>query len=740
MVTAYVFGQYRLDLVDRQLLHGTEVVSLATKALETLIALVQRKDSTVTKDELIKTVWHDSFVSEESLTQVIYVLRRALGDDSANPEFIATVARRGYRFVAPVTEVLSESAGVLPEAGAPLAASPASIEATRSAAIPTPAWRPSLAWIALALVAAVVSIAGTVAVLNRATAPALRYRFAEIAPLGATLISGGVVSPDSRYIAFVARDDASDTTQLWLKMLGSGDVHPLEGTEGAFRPFWSPDSQSLGFFASGRLRTVGVDGMPVRSIANVGLTPTGGTWGSNGQILYSDLASVVYGVPAAGGAAVAITTLDAGENAHRRPQFLPDGRRFLFFVASTNPERVGTYVGTVGSSDRIRLLGPEGDGALFAPPDRILFVRDGVLMAQPFDPDSLRLAGTPVLVAANVSVPSRVNSAIISASEGGILTFGGGNSVEHLAWFDRSGRRLSTVASPAKLHDPIVSADGQQLLAESALAETRGLWRIDLDRGATTRLMTDATMAALSPDGASLAYTANRTGAADLWIRSSADEGTDKPLVASSQNKYVSDWSSDGRFIVFVSNAGASLDLWLLERGEGEAKPLLQTAANEGQASLSPDGRWIAYASDESGAWEVYVQSFPSLGRKRTMSVGGGGLRVVAEPDHHLRADHARGDLRDGDHAHRDRDSSDQGPRVPLRPRGQRRANPGRHRKPAAGHDFRARAGPVRAPRRAPQNTVICARICRGRPQGRPLLFARLQPPPLAFSRSTKEL
>lgn len=623
-VRAYVFGPFRLDLVELQLLQGQEVIPLTGKAFDTLVALVRNRHRTVSKEDLIRAVWHDTFVSEESLTQAIYVLRRALGDDSSKPQFIATIARRGYRFVAPVTEIPAE-----PPAPAPVENPVASAQAPAAIEAPVPLVRASsrggrlaIALATIAVVAAAIAVA--VAFMRDAPTP-MRVRFAETAPPGTTLISGAVVSPDSRRIAFVARDNDSGRAHLWIKTLDTGEIAALEGTDGAGRPFWSPDSTALAFFAGGRLKIADLEDGPVRSIAAAGVTPSGGTWNRDGLILFSDITSVIFSVPAAGGPVRPVSALDATgrETAHRRPQFLPDGRHYLFSVASPDPEWAGTYVGELGSADRTRVL---AQAVVFAPPDRVLFGRDGMLVSQRLDLETFGLIGAPEPVAMNVTMPSAINSAAISGSDGGVLTFGGGTASEHLAWFDRSGRRLDLIESPAKLHDPVLSVDGTQLFAESAIPDSRGIWRVDIDRGSATRLVNDGTMATMSPDGTLIAYSANRptgSGFNDLYLRSANDDNRDEPLLVSGQNKYIGDWSADGR-LVFVSNAGTNTDLWVLVPGRKDAKPLLQTAANEIQPSISPDGRWIAYASDESGAWEVYVQAFPGLGQKRAISVGGG--------------------------------------------------------------------------------------------------------------------
>ena len=314
--------------------------------------LVRHHERIVPKDELLSTVWPDSFVSEDSLTQTISALRRALGDDPAQPKFIATIARRGYRFIAPVTEVPSA-----PGEATAVAVAPPALPRQPSPSAPPPAvaerrnWIRPLAWMAVAG-AAVFLLVGVRSRFG-ASAPAVGpLHFTQDLPPGTSLASGGLLSPDSRYLVFVAQDENSGKTQLWLRALDSADARPVDGTEGASRPFWSPDGQFIGFFSGSKVKRVSVASGPPQTVAStVVARPAGGTWNTSGVILYSDSGSL-SSVPAGGGDATTIFAPDpeAQEVALRAPQFLPDGRHFLFVVMCANPDHAGTYVGTLGSS------------------------------------------------------------------------------------------------------------------------------------------------------------------------------------------------------------------------------------------------------------------------------------------------------------------------------------------------------------------------------------------------------
>jgi DNA-binding winged helix-turn-helix (wHTH) protein len=616
----YLFGPFRLDVASMQLWRGDDLVTITPKAFDTLLVLIANRDRLLKKDELLAAVWPNSFVSEDSLAQNITVLRRTLGDDPNLPHYIATTPRRGYRFIGPVTERSRKgaaSAQPAPQEPVPETPPPAPAPPMHDRRIPVWVTRSSLT-------AAVVGV--LMFTLGRAMAPTTgadgpTLTLTVDAPAGSRLASGGVLSPDESSVASVTQDTATGTLRLSIRVLGSGATRHLEGTEGASRPFWSPDSQSVGFFANSKVKRVAAAGGTVQTLADyVGLTNSGASWG-NGIILFANFKTGLWAVPETGGAVTRVTELDAaaGEMAHRWPQFLPDQRHFLYSVSADTPERAGVYLGSLDQEPPRKLL--DEAAAFLEPSGHLLFIRDHVLLAQPFDARTFALTGTPIPVADDVAGPTNNNNAVVSAS-GNLLVYGGAPSEVRLMWVDRTGAALSRVSAPAALSNPTLTRDGRRALAGNGSS----MFLLDLDRDVSTMVGAGSTPFLLA-SGETIAFTLPaKGGVSDIHLQATTGPPHQQLLLHTDENKFVNDVSRDGQMLVFSSeNPQTKMDLHLLPlSGARDARPYLVSRANEFQAQISPDGRWLAYASDESGIWEVYVQAFPAAGGKRAISLGGG--------------------------------------------------------------------------------------------------------------------
>jgi DNA-binding winged helix-turn-helix (wHTH) protein/Tol biopolymer transport system component len=617
---SYEFGSIVIDVASRQIWRDSEPVVVPSKAFDILTYLAARPDRTISKDELINAVWKDMFVSEDSLVHSMSVLRRALGDDSARPQFVITVPRKGYRLKGPVRAIAEPAPEACPE-------SVSAPELERQvgllpAAAPAKTfWQSPKAW-ALFAAALVVLLLAREFAPQKPAARTGTILFTQPAPEGSPLASGGILSPDGRYMVFVARDREGAQSRLYLKQMNSPELRAVAGTEGAADPFWSPSSDVIGFFANGELRTVDLRGDSPKTIATVPVSAGGASWSSRGTILFSDWQTGLFKVDAAGGQTTAVITVNrqAGELVQKLPQFLPDGNRFLYFVRGANHGQTGTYAGSLDSAQRRQIPVEAASPVLYSSLGYLLYVQDDILLARKFDAASLEVTGKPMVVARNVSAPGDADGKMISVS-GNLLTFRFGATTQELAWFDRDGQRAAPIPALKALRSPMFSPDQKQLVA---MDPGPRMWMVDLERNAATRLEGEGTYPLWSPEGNRIAFESHNH--LTLYARSIGGSARDEVLVNDNERKILNDWSPAGNFLLYTTlDPTTKLDLMLVPMsGDRKPVPLMRTPFNEAQGRISPNGRWLAYVSDESGAQEVYVQRFPSLGSKRIVSIGGG--------------------------------------------------------------------------------------------------------------------
>jgi Tol biopolymer transport system component len=445
------------------------------------------------------------------------------------------------------------------------------------------------------------------------------------------------ISPDGRRLALVGVDK-SGRSMLYIRPLSSRIPQPLPGTEGAGFPFWSPNSQSVAFLAGGKLKTVDATGGEVATLADAGLNATG-TWNGDDVILFTPRGnSPLFRVPASGGGAVAVTTLDEerGEVQHAFPFFLPDGRRFLYFVVGGKEGRTvpqGVYVGSLEGSMPGKLLIEGVSNAMYAN-GYVLFLREGVLYAQRFDLDRLELQGQPASVVEHVQAVSPTASETTGAftvSQTGTLAYQTASRVtSQLTWFDRKGVRGGTIGEPADYVDVALSPDNSRVATSMLTATTRDLWTFDVSRGLGERVtFTDGDDFAPNwsrPDSSHLIYSSLRQGSVHLYKKAATGSGNEALLFSDNLGKFNANPSPDGRAIAYVAGGGiiARSDVWILSVGDKRAQPLLESTFLESQPQISPDGRWLLFMSNKSGRREIYATSFPATGREIQISTDGG--------------------------------------------------------------------------------------------------------------------
>jgi eukaryotic-like serine/threonine-protein kinase len=445
------------------------------------------------------------------------------------------------------------------------------------------------------------------------------------------------ISPDGLTVAFVAQSEGHPA--LWVRPLRDVTARPLAGTSGATDPFWSPDSQAIGFFADGKLKRIDLKGGAPQNLADAP-EPQGGAWGRDSTIVFAPhQLSPLLRVTAAGGEARAATRLAPGHAGHLYPQLLPDGHA-LYYVASAQGLQ-GVYLDRLDGTAPRKLLDAPGP-VLYASTGHVFFVRENNLFAQALDPVRGELTDSAVRVADHIMVdpsPSGVDLAAASVSATGAILYRGASTggARQLTWFDRSGKTVKQVGSPdsARNGNPIsVSPDGRRVATSRRLDGKSDLWLVDLERsGAISRLTNGGqeSSALWSRDGLHITYVSGRKGHSGIFQRD-LDNDRDEPLVATTTPVAPADWSSDGRFLLYLNadtNLDAArnthLDIWGLRVGSDEQPfPVVRSPFEDLNPQFAPDGRWIAYESTESGQREVYVRPFRDPGASMPVSIGGG--------------------------------------------------------------------------------------------------------------------
>jgi len=453
------------------------------------------------------------------------------------------------------------------------------------------------------------------------------------------------VSPDGRKLAFAAA--LNEKMMLWVRALDSLDARPLAGTENAANPFWSPDSLSIGFFVPHKLKVVDVSGGPARDIADV-IVGRGGTWSCEGVILFCPRPiGILYQVPAAGGAATPVTSLDESraEIAHAFPQFLPGGRQFLYLAASSRPGKSSIRAGSIDSAGSKVLLSAD-TAAAYTPVLRgygpsLLFVHASALMAQPFQSQHLQLSGEPMVVVPEVR-HRRWHQATFSASSNGVLLYQGAEH-QQFSWFDRQGKLLASVGPQNDCLSFTLSPDERYVALhrhDDPDTFLPTIWVMDLLREGAIFRFTDigARESELSPvwssDSSEILFSRGDDRGMRL-MRQALSGGTAQCVLDTEGPKFPNDWSSDGQFIAYSSQVPdyQNMHTWIVSLSasgqQRKPRPLLQHSCSELSAYFSPGEeeeapRWIAYTSDETGRHEVYVRDFPAGTHKWQVSNRGG--------------------------------------------------------------------------------------------------------------------
>jgi len=487
------------------------------------------------------------------------------------------------------------------------------------------------AWAAALLMTAGLAIilAATLLTQTPEVRPAVHFTFD--APENVTLSDANplAASPDGGTVVFAGQSPAG-AMQLWTRTLDAPEVRALPGTQDAGQPFWSPDGSSIAFFAEGELRKLSLASGKVQTICMLppGTFLPAGTWNNEGTIVFSiGSVSGLYSVSAGGGVAGLLTTPDE-QTQHWWPQFLPDGRRFIFEIYALEAEKKGVYLASLDTPDQWRRLlpvpmrGQYGSGHL-------LSVQDGsTLLAQPFDIAQAEFTGDPVAVATSVASGRTPRWGWFSVSATGVLTHLEGTTNIQLVWLDRAGKRLGTLGDHGPYHGPIVLSPDDSRVAVQIMAGNgqHDIWVVDVARGLASRVTTGPPQSyrpVWSPDGRELIFQRGRDGG-DLYRKELRVGATATSLLETAAREIPEDWSRDGKTLLYRT-VGEENAMWALPLdGDGSPELVLKTGSSLSGSQISPGGRWLAYASEESGRYEVYVEPFRRPGERVRVSSDGG--------------------------------------------------------------------------------------------------------------------
>jgi Tol biopolymer transport system component len=428
------------------------------------------------------------------------------------------------------------------------------------------------------------------------------------------------ISPDGTQLAYVAIH--SGTRQIYLRGLDNLEPKPLEGTEGANSPFFSPDGQWLGFFAGNHLKKISVKAGAALVLANIAY-PRGGSWGDGTIVFTPNAASSIQKVSDVGGTPQRLTRIEQGEVAHSWPELLPGGQHVLFATTS------GIVVQSLPSGER-KKLAPGGTSPRYAASGHLLSAEGGKLLAAPFDARRLELTGAAAAVLDSVLELSAGNYGTqysISATGSLVYVPGGAQAAaERLVWVSRNGAEQALAAPPHNYVFPRISPDGRRVAVGISEEDTQ-LWLYDFGRDTLTRLTFDgiSSQPTWTPDGKRIAFVSNKEEAANIfWQLADGSRGVER-LTTSENAQFPRSFSPDGQLLAFTEiNPITGPDIWVLRLSDRKAEPFLRTPFTETVPSFSPDGHWLAYVSNESGRDEVYMQPYPGPGGKWQISTEGG--------------------------------------------------------------------------------------------------------------------
>ena len=606
------FSAFRADLRAGELHSNGQKVVLQEQPFRVLALLLQKPGEVVTREELREKLWPaDTFVDfDRSLNTTVNKLRRALGDSADHPQFVETVPKRGYRFIARVNGAGAEALEGL---------SDFPDQSTLARTGPLSArdfWRsqrfPQAALVGLSVLVLAGIILGS---WLRApeSEPELSLRRFSFAP--EDLFLEPVISPDGRHIAYV-----TGQYTLWVQDLDRDEPRQVVRAGSIRYPFWSPDSNFIGFRAAGALKKVSVQGGPTTTLCEMPRSTflgaiMSGAWSSDGNTIVFCAGSPqrLYEVSSQGGTPKLLFPEESEQQqSHGSPHFLPKGagsRGLLFVIREQQEDRL--VLQNLDSGAREVLA--RGDRPFYSPTGHIVYQTAAGLWALPFSAETLTMTGEPF--------PIKENASYLSVAGDGTLLYRGSKQtgLKQLVWRDRRGEKLAVIGRPQQdIQMPALSPDGSRVVVRALENDNWDIWIHDFARPLKTRLSFDPANAdrpTWMAKGDKVTFSSSRNGNWDIFVKSADGSGEAEPLLATPSNEWGYGWSSDGKYLVGSGDGR----IWYLEAKEGasgyEVAPFIETPFDELSPDLSPDRRFLAYESDESGQYEIYVRPFPNGGQ-----------------------------------------------------------------------------------------------------------------------------
>jgi eukaryotic-like serine/threonine-protein kinase len=626
--SAVSFGPYTFDRASRLLRSGTQELPLPPRVVGLLELLIARAGEIVPRQELLDSVWKDAFVTDTSLAEAVSFLRQALGDDPQAPTYIQTVHRRGYRFVAPVVEA----------AGPRQPEPPVLLRRAEPARVSPSIGRELVPW-SIAFLCAILAAAALwqhaqfrlplPPVVRMAIEPEPGTTFDRRAPALA-------LSPDGTLAAWSACDTVC---RLYVRPVDWLAGRPLEGTDDASAPFFSPDGRWIGFFGGGKLRKVALaGGLPIA--LTDAPQPFGAVWMDDQRIVSaSSLRGGLLRVSERGGDAEPLTqpSVDAGEIGHVWPALAPGGRALLFIVATSPIEGAAGRVAIMDAGrphPAWQAIIDAADLARAVSPDYIAFSRGGELHAAAFDRTRLTIAGPEQAVAAGMA-----RAQFDASASGALIYAASGTSSAAMTWVP-PGPEADLPPGLAALRGARLSPDGSLIAGVTQEPGTADVWVGDVRRGAMTRLahggINVAPVWGGTPSAPVLFYGSSKGGAFRVWTRDTGARAAETEVVvadrSSRRHLFPSSFAPadsamtrapGGLLALTVSGDSTRGDVVVVPIAGGSAVLSVQTPADEINGMLSPDGRFLAYQSDESGRWEIYLVRIADRRRTNISTAGG---------------------------------------------------------------------------------------------------------------------